>query len=169
MWLVLMLVFFAFLGHDVSPWGYRNRYFLVALCRLIVRRLNLEEGTKRYLHQQVKILSIVSAMWCMEVCLYCYFRCCGYFWGLWMSFVKTDDFSMRVAKVTGRIDVSWTHSLPFCFWHTFNSMKWPNCQKDVNQITLNYTVLWNIALPVSRNNLESSGSTGKNKKGHLEL
>ena len=30
--------------------------FLVALCQLIVRRLNLEVVTKRLLHQQVKIL-----------------------------------------------------------------------------------------------------------------
>ena len=29
--------------------------FLVALCHLIVRRLNLEVVTKRLLHQQVKI------------------------------------------------------------------------------------------------------------------
>ena len=34
---------------------YRNRRFLVALCRLIVRRPNLEVATKRLLHQQVKI------------------------------------------------------------------------------------------------------------------
>ena len=33
-----------------------NRCFLVSLCRLIVRRPNLEVAAKRLLHQQVKIL-----------------------------------------------------------------------------------------------------------------
>ena len=49
------LSFFGFLRPDLSPWGYGNRCFLVALCRLIVRRPNLEVATKRLLHQQVKI------------------------------------------------------------------------------------------------------------------
>ena len=35
--------------------GYRNKCFLVALCRLIVRTPNPEVATKRILHQQVKI------------------------------------------------------------------------------------------------------------------
>ena len=48
--------FFDSLRRDLSPWGYRNRCFLVALCHLIVRRPNLEVATKRLLHQQVKIL-----------------------------------------------------------------------------------------------------------------
>ena len=47
--------FFSFLRPDLSPGGYGNRCFLVALCRLIVRRPNLEVATKRLLHQQVKI------------------------------------------------------------------------------------------------------------------
>ena len=38
--------FFGFLRHDLLPWGYRNRYFPVALCCLIVRRPNLEVVTK---------------------------------------------------------------------------------------------------------------------------
>ena len=49
--------FFGFLRPDLSPWGgYRNRCFLVALCCLIVRRLNLVVASKRLLNQQVKIL-----------------------------------------------------------------------------------------------------------------
>ena len=35
--------------------GYRNKYFLVALCRLIVRTPSSEVATKRILHQQIKI------------------------------------------------------------------------------------------------------------------
>ena len=51
----------------------------------------------------------------MEVRPYSYFRWCGYFWGPWVSFVTTDEFSVRVTKITSRIGVSWTHSLPFYF------------------------------------------------------
>ena len=51
----------------------------------------------------------------MEVHPCSYFRWCGYFWGPWVSFVTTDEFSVRVTKITLMIDVSWTHSLPFYF------------------------------------------------------
>ena len=51
----------------------------------------------------------------MEVSSYSYFWWCGYFRGPWVSFVTTDGFSVRVKKITSRIGVSWTHSLPFCF------------------------------------------------------
>ena len=47
--------FFGLLRPDLSPWGYRNKCFLVALCCLIVRRLMLEVPTKRFLHQRFKI------------------------------------------------------------------------------------------------------------------
>ena len=48
--------FFGFLRPDLSPLGYGNRCFLVGLCHLIVRRLNLEVATKRFFLQQVKLL-----------------------------------------------------------------------------------------------------------------
>ena len=51
----------------------------------------------------------------MGVCPYSYFRSCGYFWGPWVSFVTTDDFPVRVTKITSRIGASWIHSVPFCF------------------------------------------------------
>ena len=35
----------------------------------------------------------------MEVCLYNYFQWRGYFWGPWMSFVTTGEFSVRVTKL----------------------------------------------------------------------
>ena len=50
---------------------------------------------------------------CMEVHSYSCFWWCGYFRGPWVSFVKTDEFSVRVLKITSRTGVSWTHSLPF--------------------------------------------------------
>ena len=49
-----MLIFFGFLRPDLSPGGYGNKCFLVALCHLMVRRPKLEAVTKRLLHQQVK-------------------------------------------------------------------------------------------------------------------
>ena len=58
----LCLSFFSFLRSDLSLLGYRNRYFLVALCRLIIRKPNLEVATKRLLHQQAKILGSFSVM-----------------------------------------------------------------------------------------------------------
>ena len=48
--------FCGFLRTDLSPRGYQNRCFLVALCHLIVRRPNLQVATKMLLHQQVEIL-----------------------------------------------------------------------------------------------------------------
>ena len=42
----------------------------------------------------------------MEVCPYGYFRWCGYFRGPCVSFVTTDEFSVRVTKITSRIGVS---------------------------------------------------------------
>ena len=35
-----------------------------------------------------------------ELCPYSYFRWCGYFRGPWVSFVTTDDFVVRVTKIT---------------------------------------------------------------------
>ena len=35
-----------------------------------------------------------------------YFQWCGYFRGPWVSFVTTDEFSVRVTKITSRIGVS---------------------------------------------------------------
>ena len=57
---------------------------------------------------------LLPCLW-MEVHPYSYFQWCGYFWGPWVSFVTTDEFSVRVTKITSRIGVSWTHSLPFYF------------------------------------------------------
>ena len=53
-------------------------------------------------------------MSCREMCLYSFFHWSGYFWHAWMSFVATEEFSMRVTKITSRFNISLTHSLPFC-------------------------------------------------------
>ena len=49
-----------------------------------------------------------------------------------MSFVMADEFSVRVAKITSRIGVSWTNSLLFYFnLFTLNEL-WPYYEKHVN-------------------------------------
>ena len=55
--IMLMLVLWP-LRPELLPWGYRSKCFLVALCCLIVRRPNLEAGTKGLLHQQVKLVAL---------------------------------------------------------------------------------------------------------------
>ena len=42
----------------------------------------------------------------MEVHPYSYFQWCGYFQSPRVSFIMTDEFSVRLTKVTSRIDVS---------------------------------------------------------------
>ena len=87
--------------------------FLVALCCLIVRRPNLEVATKRLL--QVKIWGSFSAMSHVEVCPYSCFWWCGYLCGSWVSFITADEFSVRVIRITSKISVSWSQSLPSVF------------------------------------------------------
>ena len=67
----------------------------------------------------------------MEVFPDSYFRWCGYFWGPRVSFVMTDEFSMRVTKITSRIGVSWTHSLPFYFLTYLNLMNYDHIIKSM--------------------------------------
>ena len=79
---------------------------------------------------------------------YSYFRWCGYFWGSWLSFVTTDEFSVMVTKTTSRIGISWTHSPPSYFFQIKLNELWPYYQKHVNQIILNRTTLWSLALQI---------------------
>ena len=46
---------FAYFLDDLPPWRYMSRCFLVALCCLVLWRVNLKVATKRHLHQQLKI------------------------------------------------------------------------------------------------------------------
>ena len=85
----------------------------------------------------------------MEVRPCSYFRWCGYFWGHWVSFVTTDEFSVRVTKITFRIGVSWTHSLPL-FLTNLNLTNYDHIIKSmyINQIIFNRTTLWSLALRI---------------------
>ena len=93
----------------------------------------------------------------MEVCPSRYLWWRGYFWCPWVSFVMADKFSVRVTKITSGIGIEWTHILPFWLSPLFNSMKWQYYQKDVNQINLNHTTLWNLVLQYSRSSFNFCG------------
>ena len=47
-----------------------------------------------------------SALSFMEVCPCSYFWWCGYVRGPWVPFVMTDEFSVRVTKITSKISIS---------------------------------------------------------------
>ena len=78
----------------------------------------------------------------------------GYFQCPWVSFVTTDNFSVRITKITSRIGVSRTHSLLFCFWPIFNSMNYGHiskkCKPDnfelYNSLKLSFTNIWDLRL-----------------------
>ena len=70
----------------------------------------------------------------------------------WVSYVMTDEFSVRVTDITSRIGVTWTHSLPLSYhslsYLFLDSMKLPWFQKYIYQIVLNHLTLWDLALPI---------------------
>ena len=75
---------------------------------------------------------------CMEMHPFSYFQWCGYFCGSKVSFVTTDEFSVRVRK--GLV----SHELT-AYLFIFNLFKlndlWPCYQKHVNQIIFNCITL----------------------------
>ena len=129
------------------------------------------------------------------MCPYSYFQWCGFSEIPWMSFVMTDDFSVRVTKITSRTGVSWTHSLPFCFWPIFNSMNYPHtikgCKPDnfesYNSLKLSFTKICGLhsnfdefefflesnspdILPLRETNLDDSIDSGNfSMMGYLPL
>lgn len=60
-----------------------------------------------------------SVMLHMEVYPYSYLWCCWYSWDFWVSLVMTDEFLLRVTKITSMSSVSRTQSLPFWFCPLF--------------------------------------------------
>ena len=56
----------------------------------------------------------------MEVCSYNYSRWCEYYRGSLVSFVTTDELTVRITKNILWMGVSWAHRIPFCvkspFW-----------------------------------------------------
>ena len=131
--LILVLFFFCFLRPDLSPWGYSNRCFLVALCCLIARRSNLEVVSKRLLHQHVKIpgeFQCHAAHGSVSLLLYLVVWIFLQFLGVicydkWVSSegykIYFKDWYLMNSQPTSLILTS------------FNSMKLPYYQKDKNQ------------------------------------
>ena len=87
--------------------GDRNRCFLVALSHLIVKDTKLGSSNQEASLSAGKNtrVSLVQCS-CIEVHPYSYLWWYGYFWGVWMSFVLTYEFSVKVTKITTRIHVS---------------------------------------------------------------
>ena len=109
---------FGFLRPDLKPWGYTNRCFLVALCHLTVRILNLEVATMRLLHQHVKTPGQFHCHVAHEsVSLQLFLRSLG-------VICRGRSVISEGHKIASRIEASWTHSLPFCFWPIFNLMNY---------------------------------------------
>ena len=146
--------------------------FLVALCRLIVRRPNLEVATKSF---------SIS-----------YFWRCEYFWGPWMPLVTTDEFLMRSQKLLQRLV---SHELT-TYLSIFNLFKLnelrPYYQKHVNfeshnSLKPSFTNIWGIrsnlvdcesflesispdAVPLGDTNLDDSTDSGNFfVRGYLPL
>ena len=92
---------FGFLIPFRSLWGHKNMYYMT------VRRPNLE---KRFSISRYEYRVSFSVMSGMEMCLL------SYFWRY--EFVKVQDFSAKVIKVTFRISVSNTHILCLLFYPT---------------------------------------------------
>ena len=85
----------------------------------------------------------------MEVRPYNYFRWCRYFWGPWVSFVTTDEFSVRLTKITE--DWCLMNSQPtFLFFSQFklNELQPKACKQDNfeshNSLKLGFTNIWGL-------------------------
>ena len=82
----------------------------------------------------------------MEVCPYSYFLWCEYFWNPWVSFVMTDDFSVKVTKITSRIGLTAYLSIFYLFltqWIKAILLK--GCKPDNfelhNSLKLSFTII----------------------------
>ena len=137
--------FLFFLRPDLSPWGYRNRCFLVALCYLIIRRSDLEVATKK-LHKQVKIPGSVTVMSFMEVCSKSYCWWYWYSWGPWVRFVLKNEVWVRVTKITSMTGVLWSHSLLFLIFQmaVLSEVDKPGNFESYNSLKLSFTNIRNL-------------------------
>ena len=109
-------IFFCVCGFrrpDLSPRGYRNRCFLVALCCLIIRRQLRIRDQEAFPSAGKKTRIVLVPCSHMDVFPYSYFQWCWYFWGPWVSFVMSSQWESQ--KIISKVGVSWTHSLPFYF------------------------------------------------------
>ena len=66
----------------------------------------------------------------MEVHPYSYLRWCGCFWGPWVSFFTTDEFSVRATKITSRIALMNSQST-FLFLTYLNLMDYGHIIKSI--------------------------------------
>ena len=91
--------------------------------------------------KSTRVVSVPCSL--MEVRPYSYFWRCRYFWGTWLSFLTTDEFSMRVTKLLQWL-VSHKHTAYLSIFNLFRLNElWPYNQRHVNQI------IWIAKLPKS--------------------
>ena len=109
---------------------------------------NLLKGPAEVKNTTVVLVSCLH----MEVHPYRCFQWYGYFQGPWVSFVMPDEFSVRVTKITSRIGVLWTCSLPFYLspiltqWFMVILSKGykPDNFKSRNSLKLSFTNIWGL-------------------------
>ena len=70
----------------------------------------------------------------MEVHLYNYFRWCGYFLSPRVLFVRTDEFSVRVKKITLRIGVSQQDAPFHRIAYDYSSADWDSLHDHLRHI-----------------------------------
>ena len=61
-----------------------------------------------------------------------------------MSFIATDEFSVKITKITLRIGVLWTHTLLFSFWLDFNSMDHGHINQVHTSQKPSFTNIWDL-------------------------
>ena len=88
-----------------------------------------------------------------EVCPYHYFCWCGYFQGLFVSFVRTEKFSVNVTKITSKIKVSLylTANLSdfvLLFWLSKRAVLPKGCKPNIfeshNSLNFRFTNIWGL-------------------------
>ena len=111
---------------------------------------NNDQGTSPSAGKNTSVVLVPCSR--MELRPYSYFRWCGYFWGPWVSFVTTDEFSVTVSNITSRIGVSWTHNLPFYFLTYLNIMailskaSKPDNFESHDSLKFSFKNIWDLCL-----------------------
>ena len=71
-----------------------------------------------------------------------------YFGGPRLLLVMADEFSVSVVKITSEVNVSWTHSLFFCFLTNemvvLSKVCKPDNRESHNYLSLSFTIIWSL-------------------------
>ena len=124
---MLVISFSGFFRSDLSPWGYRSRRFLVALCHLMVRRLvGSDHEASPLTGKNTGVVLVALHTWkCVSTAISN---------GVDISEARRCHLlrhmnSQLATKITSRVGVWWTHNLPFCFLLIFNSTNYGHIKR----------------------------------------